>query len=741
MAIWLQVISRELLMLSILTALGSAPAMLLSERFDPFVRGSLAPVLGLAAGTGLFTTLEWFWPGRSVKWVVPAACACSLALAAFVGYLRRPSGRHAARSRDRSASQPLRSWMQIALVCVAVAMPMTIALGVNHSTGPVAFSVYDSTGYIAETDALEIESLREAAGSGAPATNLVTRFFHGYAEGIQEVDYVPLSAAINPLVGLHSTDTQSNFLIAVLLAGALAMYGAIRHTLRRAYWAACLGGVLFGGSFFMQLFFDGSEAAVAGLALLVPLLVVAYTELPRRRPGGLFVVALMFEGLFSLYPTFVITFGAALAVALLFLACEHFVKTRRAGLREAVWFAVSLLGVGGLAVLLNVVAYRRDFAYWKSLLHGGFVEPNFPQLHFTALSIFGWVLQTRGLYSFAFSSQGLFGDFWPAVFVPVLVALFAVPALRRFRVAWLVLALVPVAGGIGGYQVVHNACGYCEDRSLLPITPAVVYLVALGLGLTFVNARRVYRWLGFGAGGLFAVLAGLSAWRSYDQFSTQSYFLTTSVRSVLAAAPHNGSTVLLEGFGEGPKAPAEEAFVYEMANEETGGHLSMAADVDDREGLAYLGTSPLAPPIYTSNYSYVLTRVPGIATRREVVAGAPGVALERRRRGPDVSLDYGAAVSLMPAQDPGGLAWVIGPLQLVVAGGGGAPGHVTARFLLPTFATVVPPEKGIVFTRSGLNLQACIPTTVSGAARVAEINLPVVAMRIVAMTAGDGRCR
>jgi len=107
MAIWLQVISRELLMLSILTALGSAPAMLLSERFDPFVRGSLAPVLGLAAGTGLFTTLEWFWPGRSVKWVVPAACACSLALAALSDTSAAPrvdmppgagTGRHLSRS-------------------------------------------------------------------------------------------------------------------------------------------------------------------------------------------------------------------------------------------------------------------------------------------------------------------------------------------------------------------------------------------------------------------------------------------------------------------------------------------------------------------------------------------------------------------------------------------------------------------------------------------------------------------
>jgi len=491
----------------------------------------------------------------------------------------------------------------------------------------------------------------------------------------------------------------------------------------------------------MQLYFDGSEAALAGLALLVPLLVVAYTEMHHRRLGGLFVVALLLEGLFALYPTFVITLGAALAVALGLLAFEHFFKTRRAGLPEAIWFSVSVLGVAGLAVLMNIFAFSRDYSYWKSLLHGGFVESNFPRMHFAAVSVFGWVLQTRGVYSFAFNNQGAFGDFWPAVLVPVVIALFAIPALRRFRVAWLVLAIVPVAGGIGSYQVIHNACGYCEDRSLLPVTPAVVYLVALGIGLLLANAKRIFRWIAVGASGVLAIFAGLSAWRSFDQFSTQSYFLTTSLRSVLGAVPDKGATVLLEGFGEGPKAPAEEAFVYEMANEQTAGHLSIAADVDDREGLAYLGTSPLEPPIFKSNYQYILTRVPGITTRRTIIASAPGIALERRTSGLDVSLDYGAAVSLMPSGDPDGSAWVIGPLQLVVADGDKPPDRVTASFILPTVSTVVPPQKGITFTRTGIQLEACIPTAASGTVRVADITLPIVAMRLVAMTASYGTCR
>ena len=295
--------------------------------------------------------------------------------------------------------------MQISLVCVVVAIPVTIALGMNHSTGPVAYSVYDATGYIAETDAAQVESIRTAESADAPVTNLVARFYAGYARAPQELDYVPLSAAINPLVGLHSTDTQSDFLLAVLIAGALGMYGAVRHTLRRASWLACFGAVLFAGSFFMQLYFDGSEAAIAGLALLVPFLVVAYTEMHERRVGGLIAAALLLEGLFALYPTLDITLGIVLLLALAFLAVTHFRSTGRSGVPVALGFAASAVLVVGVAALTNLVAFSRDVAYWRSLVHGAYVEPNFPALHFPVLAIPGWVTQTRGLYSFAFGQQ------------------------------------------------------------------------------------------------------------------------------------------------------------------------------------------------------------------------------------------------------------------------------------------------------------------------------------------------
>ncbi len=82
MSVWLQIVS-QLLMLVVISTLGSGPVMLLSDRFELWVRLSLAPILGLT-GTALFTTLEWFWSGNSVNFVVPVACVLSLGIAAML---------------------------------------------------------------------------------------------------------------------------------------------------------------------------------------------------------------------------------------------------------------------------------------------------------------------------------------------------------------------------------------------------------------------------------------------------------------------------------------------------------------------------------------------------------------------------------------------------------------------------------------------------------------------------------
>jgi hypothetical protein len=320
--------------------------------------------------------------------------------------------------------------------------------------------------------------------------------------------------------------------------------------------------------------------------------------------------------------------------------------------------------------------------------------------------------------------------------------MFAVPALHRYRAALLVFSVIPIALGLGTYQVVRNSCGYCEDRSLLPIAPALVYLVALGIGLVGFNLGRIARGIAIGASGLLALLAGLSAGRSYQRFSTDAYFLPIEpIRTVLAAAPDHQAAVLVEGFGEGLNAPAEEAFVYEIAAEQTGGRVSIEADKDDRGGLNYLGTSPLEPPIFRSGYKYVLTLLPGIETKRRVIARAPGVALEQRASGLDVSLDYGAEVPNVPNGASTGVAWVYGPLQFVVTGQRGSPSFVTVIFALTSPSSVVSAQKGVTIKRQGTRFVTCLPTSSAGPTRVADITLAYAsAVRILSMTASRAKC-
>ncbi len=94
----LVMVGREALMLAVIGALGSWPATFLPRRFDGVARVAMAPVLGLCAGTCVFTTLVWFVPASDTYWLVPLLCACSLAGAVYRVVGRDPSGTACART-------------------------------------------------------------------------------------------------------------------------------------------------------------------------------------------------------------------------------------------------------------------------------------------------------------------------------------------------------------------------------------------------------------------------------------------------------------------------------------------------------------------------------------------------------------------------------------------------------------------------------------------------------------------
>ena len=103
MHIWTDILIRELAMLAVLFALGSAPAAYLGRRFDAAARLALAPVLGLCVGTCVFTTLIWFTAARRTYWLVPVLAAISLSL-------RAPS--QSSHTRVARASRQCARWLR-----------------------------------------------------------------------------------------------------------------------------------------------------------------------------------------------------------------------------------------------------------------------------------------------------------------------------------------------------------------------------------------------------------------------------------------------------------------------------------------------------------------------------------------------------------------------------------------------------------------------------------------------------
>ena len=317
-------------MLITLLALGSAPASFLGQRFGVAARVAMAPVLGLCLGTSVFTTLIWFTGARDTFWLLPLLALASLAVALRRG-LAGPPGNTDGSYRRRIAllarRLPLYDAIALVVVCVVVAMPLTYTLHERHSVGPVGYEVWDAFAFTAEADGAAEESSHSAEHKANTfGQNFAQMYWAGAASQDQQFDAVPLSANLNELLGLHSTDTQSPFLIAFLLAGALGAFAAVRYAAAKPRWAAPLAGILFGGPFFLQLIVDGSQPATSGLALILPIAAVGADVLRTSRTASLALFALLLCGLMALYPLFVPAIGISTGVILVVVGA-------RAGIR------------------------------------------------------------------------------------------------------------------------------------------------------------------------------------------------------------------------------------------------------------------------------------------------------------------------------------------------------------------------------------------------------------------------
>ncbi len=725
MHLWLQLASREGAFLLLLLALGSGPAAYLPERFDAISRLAMAPLLGFCVGMSVTTTLVEFWSANSTHWILVPVCAASLALAAW--RIRRARPWRSMAPRKLIAVNVV----QVLIVGLVVAGPLTLVLHERHTVGPAVFTYTDVDGYVAEQDGEATRSAHDAtdawnnAKRGAATFPNLTQYNWGFrAQYDQNLDATPLDASVAGILGLGATDTFDPFLIMILLCGALGVFACVRYATQSSTWAAALAAALFGGPFFLELFYDTYQAAICGLALVIPLLVLWFEALRTRHRASLVLCALVLSAFLTVYPLFVPLVGLAAIAVFAWLA----LKARRSGAPLTPYLrsiGLRLLVLAVLAIAFEPVAFVRDLTYAKGIIENTIPLPRV-SYHLRVAQLPGLLLQTRGFWNM--SSLGssfkqlVLGGFVPLVFIGVIVY-----GLRRYRLALGLVALAAICALVAEYSFAsQHSCTYCAERNLLPLAPIGIVLLALGIYALSLAGWRLAPWLAAAAALLVILAVGQRTRVELDRYSSQSYFLDSGNRAVLSKVPRTRRAIALEGYGMTLSAQAEEALVYFLANERLHNPVSLVTAVSYGPGLAYLtfdGASGPWPP-FDPNYLYVLTRFGGVRTSRRVIARDGPFALEARGEPLDVLPVYGLLTSLARL-DPDGTPWAQPPTPMVFYLTGSAPARrVWAKLSFAVREPVkVAGDPGVRAVLRGRVLTACVPAVGSPPLRVAKLAL------------------
>jgi hypothetical protein len=730
--IWLDISTRTLAMLITLLALGSGPASFLGPRFGPAARVAMTPVLGLCLGTSVFTTLIWFTGARNTYWLLPTMALLSVTIALRRGLAGQTLQKDVP-NRWRIAlllrQLPLRDALALVVVCVVVAAPLSYTLHERHSVGPGGFEVWDAFAFTSETDGEAQEPLRTVwRKANTYGQNFTQMYWAGTALLDQQLDATPLSANLNELIGLHSTDTQSLFMIVFMVAGALGGFAAVRYAAPKPSWAAPLAGIMFAGPFFLQLLVDGSQPAICGLALLLPLATVGGDTLRQPRIASLVLLALMTSGLMALYPLWV---PAAAIAATVTVAVLGVTVWRRGQLnRQRLLGAAGAVGVlVALSIIFNLVSFLRDLRYWRQVLDGGYYIPSLPHYHLTVFVLPGWLLQTREFYFLTELGDAPAKDILIGVVLPILFIAAIIYGIRRRPVGLILAVFIMVVAAMGEYTSASHHCSYCTDRALLPIAPVSIGLFVLGVVALVMAPSRWLRWAGIAVAVVAVISIGERTRQERVRFSNGGYFLETGNRALLSKLPPHAGPVDLEAYGQDPgRAPGELELMYLLASEQNQGRVSVPSEYTDYSSLAYLTNAVPSNPQFSHNYRYVLTRLGGVQTSRRILARTGSLALEERASPLDVTLVSGAAVPL-ERLDTEGLAWVQGPLHMLAVGRTNSPVWISLRFKAIVPVTV-PTQPGVRARVSSNGLiTACVRVTGAAPVRKGTITLsfPLVA--------------
>ncbi len=465
---------------------------------------------------------------------------------------------------------------------------------------------------------------------------------------------------------------------------------------------------------------DGSQAAICGLGLILPIAAVGADILRKERWPSLVILALLVSGLNALYPLFVPAIAISGVVVLLVLGVRSAVQGRlsRDALREAAGAAALLVA---LSALFDLVVFSRNVRYWHEVLKGADYFSTLPHYHLPFPILPGWLFQTREFYSLHTLGHASTWQVLLAVVLPVAVVAVMLFAVTPRRVGAILLVPISIYALMALYTSAAHGCAYCTERAMLPVAPLSIGIFTLGVAALATRRRAWMRWAGMAIAVILLLAVAERTRQERLRFSQGAYFLDSESRDLLSHVPAKPGVVDIEGYGENPgSAVGEVPLVYAMVSERTGGAVSVPTEYGDYNGLAYVGDPNPRNSQFDPNYRYVLTRLGGMQTGRRIIARNGSQALEERAGPLDVTLVSGIGIPMV-RMDTEGLAWVEGPLHMLVVGGGRSKAWVSLELRLIVHAKVTHQPGLKIAELGGGTYAVCVPATGAAPLRKATV--------------------
>lgn len=662
----LRLLATTLALLVGLAALGSGPAVALGRRAHPLL---LAPLAGLAAAGCLLTSASALLDMRVAAFAVLAPATLASLAWAFVS-----------RRQARAGTARLRGELAGPLALGAVGLVIALGPVALHGTsGPVGLNVYDAWTYVpaerwAQRETAYADPDPEVFRSDLTLAGGWVLERCGCRNGV-----ISLGAASSELLG-----TGPDHVHLALLAALLALIPASIWLLARGIGLErrfALLAAAFGLSpAVTMLVADSVLGNLAGLAL-VPVVVGAGVVAIR---GGerreLVLAALLFGGLISIYPEFVLP---VLAIAM--LGCAALIL----GGRRSPFLAAERNGVLGGAVAVTLggaalapVAVERTFHYVTTFFEQ--FSRGIPR-YLSVDDIGSWLFGVQHLYEL--QRFGSLGALKTAVAILLPLALLAVVCLGILgegrRGLLLVATPIAVAFLLAGYVYLHyDNCQYCLWKSLTFALPFLAIGLALGLREVGGGAGwlRALAWLSVAAGVLGIVRSNVELARATYESAALTGSGERGITEEIAGLP-GAPRVLLEGAeatASGTWGPME---LYYLARDidprdRSGGRPAVRL-LFDPEPKTLLPVNPAAGFYYSPRYGYVVTTFPGVRDGRRTIA-RDGIYTLARRAAVDVSI-VRTGWALDPSEGASATPWVQGPFELWISSPRSGPGALRLR--------------------------------------------------------------